>query len=176
WFSPSGTESERAEVAPDGTFVYGGAHGPDETMVVVSLSHPLWVARAPGLERHQTITLRFPPAPVRTFEVSVSGAVERENRHIGIVIGGVRVPQPALRQHQFLRGEPALLRGNGPLRFRDLAETGPIEVLLGPGAGEVPSRLGGIDLFALPDYADAPRLPLPAGAASVTFELEIRGR
>ncbi|HVS33115.1 MAG TPA: carboxypeptidase regulatory-like domain-containing protein, partial [Thermoanaerobaculia bacterium] len=47
WFSPSGTESERAEVAPDGTFVYGGAHGPDETMVVVSLSHPLWVARAP---------------------------------------------------------------------------------------------------------------------------------
>ncbi len=121
WHSPSGTERERAELSPDGTFVYGGAHGPEETMSVVSQSHPLWVFRAPALERRQTINLRFPDGPVRSFETLVTGADGRESRHVGIAIGGVAVPQPVLRQHQFLRGQSATIRGSGPLLLRYIA-------------------------------------------------------
>ncbi|HUE95764.1 MAG TPA: carboxypeptidase-like regulatory domain-containing protein, partial [Longimicrobiaceae bacterium] len=172
WFSPSGVERERGELAADGTFVYDGSRSPDETMVVVSRSHPLWVTRPPALERRETIALRFPDAaPAREFDVAVTGADPRDSRHIGIAVADVRVPQPAFRFHQTLRGLPALIRGSGPLRIRDLAETGPIEVLLGPTAGEVPGRMAGIDLFALPPFAGVPRRRLTPGATVITFEL-----
>src|SRR5688572_10853063 len=105
WYSPRGDEIERAELAADGTFVYLSPHEAGETMVVVSLSHPLWVARSQAVERHQALQLRFPDGPARTFEVSIVGADRRDNRHIGLTVGGVRVPQPPLRQHQFLRGQ-----------------------------------------------------------------------
>lgn len=169
WFSPSGAETERADLSPDGTFVYAGSHGPDETMAVVSLSHPVWTLRTPRLERRQTIEMRFPDAPVREFDVSVAGADQRDTRYIALVIGGVRLPQPALRQHQALRSLPATVRGAGPLRLRDIAETGPIDVVLGPTVDEVSSRASGMDLFALPQFADAPRRRLPPGATAIAL-------
>ena len=131
WFSPAGSETERAELAADGTFVHTNWHTPDETMAVVSASHPLWVLPAPATERRQSIGLRFPDAPSAAFEVWLTAAVPpNETRSIGILIGGVPVPQPALAQHQTLRLDPPLLRGSGPQRFRDLLATGPIDVQL----------------------------------------------
>jgi hypothetical protein len=173
WFSPSGSETERADVAADGTFIYAGSHEPTETMAVVSLSHPLWVLRSPPVARRETMTIRFPDtAPTREFDVWTTDSNPRYSRHIGLVIGGVRVPQPVLRQHLTLRRMPTTLRGGGQLHFRDILETGPIDVLLGPMTEEVSSRAGGMDLFALPQFSEVPRLRLRAGEAAVAFTVK----
>lgn len=133
WFSPAGSETERADLAPDGGFVYANRHTADETMAVVSASHPLWVLRALATGDRDAITLRFPDAPAAAFDVWLAASVpSNETHHVGIEIGGVRVPQPVLEQHQTLRRDPPLLRGAGPQHFRDLLATGPIDVLLGP--------------------------------------------
>lgn len=156
WFSAAGEETERAELGPDGAFFYANAHGPDETMAVVSKSHPLWVVRAPSAARGQTLEIPFPDAaPPRTFEVTLAAADRQSVRHIGLAVRGLRVPLGALRAHQGLRNLPYVLRGPGPLLIRDVAETGPIEVVLGPSPEEVSRRVA--DPFALPQYKDAPR-------------------
>lgn len=153
WFSPDGSEIERADVAPDGTFAYERKHVANEVMAVVSSSHPLWVARSPSMN------VQFPDAaPVRAVDVLLTGGDPRTQRHIGVVIGGIRVPQPALRQHQTQRRLPPLLRGRGPLPLRDLAETGPIDVILGPDSSEVAPRLSNMDLFAVPPFHELPRV------------------
>lgn len=172
WFSSAGTETERADLAPDGTFVYARSHEPDETMTVVSLSHPVWTLRAPRVDRRQTVEVRFPDVAVREFDVSIERADRRDMRHIVLIIGGVSVPQPALRQHQALRGLPVTVRGAGPLRLRDIAETGPIDIVLGPTVAELSSGAGAMDLLALPQFADAPRKRLPPGATAITLQLK----
>jgi hypothetical protein len=172
WFSSSGTETERADLAPDGTFVYARSHEPHETMTVVSLSHPVWTLQAPRVDRRQTVEIRFPDVAVREFDVSIEGAEGRVMRHIVLIIGGMSVPQPALLQHQALRGLPATVRGAGPLRLRDIAETGPIDLVLGPTVDEVPSRAVGMDLLTLPEFAAAPRKRLPPGATAIALQLK----
>lgn len=132
WFSPSGHETERAEVAPDGTFVYANAHTSEETLVIISLSHPLWVTRSPNLGHRQSEhpTLRFPDtAPARTFEVRLSVPGDTVTRQLSLTIGALTVPASALRAHQQLRRDQLMFRG-GPVRVRDILETGPIEVML----------------------------------------------
>ncbi len=173
WFSPTGSETERADLAADGTFVYTNWHTRDETMAVVSASHPLWVLRAPATERRQSISLRFPNAPAVAFEVWLAASVRPgETRYIGVAIGGVRVPQPVLAQHQALRRDPTMMRGAGPQPFRDLLGTGPIEVLLGPTLEEVAVRARALDFFALPQFADVPRQRLEPGTSDVVFTVK----
>jgi hypothetical protein len=60
--------------------------------------------------------------------------------------------------------------GAVPVRIRDIAETGQIEVLLGPYDQEVATRARGMDFFALPQFADVPRRALGPGAVSVVFD------
>ena len=171
WYSPTGSETERTDLAPDGTFVHGNRHTADETLAVVSASHPLWVRRSPATDGREGITLRFPDeTPAVAFDVWLGAtAPPRESRHVGVIIGGVRVPQPVLSQHQTLRRDPPLLRGSGPQSFRDLLATGPIDVLLGPADEEVATRTRTLDFFALPQFADVPRQRLQPGAADVLF-------
>lgn len=177
WFSPAGAETERAELSADGTFVYASSHTAEETMALVSASHPLWVLHAPATGRRESITLRFPSAPAVAFEVRLAASVPLgETRYIGLVIGGVRVPQPALTEHQNLRRDPTLLRGTGPLNFRELLATGAIDVLYGPVPEEVASRARAMDFFALPKFAEAPRQRLLPGASSVVFAVRPGGR
>jgi hypothetical protein len=126
WFSDRGTETERADLAPDGTFVYSNWHAPDETMAVVSLSHPLWGLHSPAVDRRESIALHFPTAPVRAFSVGVTHG----NYPVAVAIGGVRIPPPALTMHQTLRREAALVRVDKPMQIRDLLATGPIDVFL----------------------------------------------
>jgi hypothetical protein len=139
FYSASGREIERADVAADGTFIYSSSHSADETMVVVSLSHPLWIARAPNVPRFETITVRFPDAAARTFTVARRAADPRATTPLNISVGGLRVPEPLWRQHQFLRGLGSALRGPEPLRVAEIAETGPIEMFVGGNA--TPHRL-----------------------------------
>lgn len=170
WFSPTGTETERADVAPDGTFVFTNWHTPDETMAVVSASHPLWVQRMPGTARRETLTVRFPDALVVAFDVWLAASVLPDvTRYIGVEIGGVRVPQPVLAQHQTLRRDPALIRGHGAQHFRDILATGPIVVLLGPTLEEVAGPARNLDIFAFAKFASVPRERLEPGSADVVF-------
>jgi hypothetical protein len=173
WYSPTGTLTERADLAPDGSFSCANWHTPEETMAVVSASHPLWVLRAPASERRQSLSLAFPGAGTAAFDVWLaSAAPAAESRYIGIAIGGVRVPQPALAEHLTLRRLAPLLRGSGPHPIRDLLATGPIEVLRGPRVEDVDGRWRGIDLFALTQFADAPRTRLVPGTTDVVLEGE----
>lgn len=170
WFSPTGSETERADLAPDGTFVHTNWHTPDETMAVVSASHPLWVLRAPSTERRQSITLAFPSASVAAFDVWLAASVPPyETRYIGIAVGGLRIPQPALAHHQTLRRHPPLMRGAGPYPIHALLATAPIDVLLGPTTDQVAPRAQSLDLFALPQFANVPRERVAPGATDVVL-------
>ncbi|HEX2062019.1 MAG TPA: carboxypeptidase-like regulatory domain-containing protein, partial [Thermoanaerobaculia bacterium] len=164
WFSPTGSQTERVELAADGTFVYQNWHTAEETLAVVSASHPLWVMRAPESERRKSLELRFPDAPVAAFDVWLANAVRPDDeRYIGVMIGGVRIPQPVLAEHQTLRRNPPLMRGAGPQPFRDL---------LGPEKDEIEPRERHLDLFAFVRYANVPRQRVEAG--DVVFAVEER--
>lgn len=135
WFSSAGVETERADLAPDGTFHFEQTHYRDETMTVVSLSHPLWILRAPQAERAIPLQVRFPDTkPQRDAEVVIHNLPARMVTLIGVAIGGLRVPQPALVQHLALRGIAPLVRGDSPLLIPALAESGPIDILRGPSS------------------------------------------
>jgi hypothetical protein len=169
WYSAAGSETERADVDADGTFIYMNEHAPDETMAVVSRSHPLWVSHSPQVERHQAIKVRYPNAPVRNATVGLATANRRDSWYIGFVIGGVRVPPPVFAMHQAMRKEPFVARGDQQLQARDLLETGPIEVLLGPTTAEFSERGRPFDFFVLPKYANVPRERLAPDVTHVTF-------
>ncbi|HEX6083359.1 MAG TPA: carboxypeptidase-like regulatory domain-containing protein [Thermoanaerobaculia bacterium] len=170
WFSAAGTETERTDVAPDGTFVYANRHTSDETLAIVSSSHPLWVLRSPATEGRDSISIAFPNVPAVAFDVWLSASVPPTmSRYVGVIIGGIRVPHPVLAQHQNRRDLPPLLRGSGPQSFRDLLGAGPIDVLLGPTIEEVATRARSMDLFALPQFANAPRKRLEPGTSDVVF-------
>lgn len=169
WISSAGRETERADIAADGTFIFVEQHQPDETLAVVSLSHPLWVFRHRPSEPGERLQLRFPDAPARDFEVRIPSAHELEVRYIGVLVGGVILPQAALRLHQSLRNLSSTIRGTGPLPIRGIAEVGPIEVLPGPTLSEYPARIPTDPMFRLP-YATAPRVRLSPGATEVVLE------
>ncbi len=171
WFSYSGIETEHADVGPDGTFIYASTHTPDETMAVVSLSHPLWVRHSPDTRsgtRGQSFEVRFPDGAVRALEVSKGSANPHTVTFIGLVINGVIVPPSALRLHQTIRRLPATLSDLTPLPIRDLAETGPIDVILGPTVREI--AVGAVsDVMLLERFSTAPHKRLGPGAKEVEF-------
>ncbi|MBK5259322.1 MAG: hypothetical protein JJE51_06995, partial [Thermoanaerobaculia bacterium] len=159
WFSASGRQTERAELAADGVFVSTGGHGVDESMTIVSSSHPLWTTRAPQLDPRRPIDIRFPDEVlVREFEVSMKGADLRDARYFGLMVGGVRVPLPALRMHAEMRRFSPTVKGSAMTRVRDIAESGPIEIRLGPRVERV--RGFGEDPFASPPFGLAPGVRL----------------
>jgi hypothetical protein len=168
WFSASGSEIEHAEVDPDGTFAFDANHYRDETMTVVSLSHPLWIARPPSAARGRVLEIRFPDgAPERRAEVTIAGAGPRMTTPIGVAIGGLRVPQPALARHQALRELTTLVRGEGPLSIPGLAETGPIDILRGPSQFVAPQAM---EFFASRDFAPRSSQRLTAQSPDVVFK------
>jgi len=159
WFAPDGRETERTDLGADGTFFYNGWHAPEETMAVVSLSHPLWVLHSPEITRRETISIRFPNTPPpRTFDVLLATADTR-SWYIGIAIGKLRVPQPVLALHQTLRRGQTMVSVRSPVHFRDVLESGPIEVFVGPSVRELASD-------------NAPHQPLLPGATQVVFDVK----
>jgi hypothetical protein len=133
WYSPDGRETEHADLAADGTFNYDVAHYRTESLVVVSQSHPLWIIRAPIVDRRSELKLAFPDhAPVRNIRVVFGGVSPRLATFVGLTIGGVRVSAAAFSEHLALRGLPPFIVGAGPMAIPAVAETAPIDVLRGP--------------------------------------------
>lgn len=168
WFSSAGVETERADLAPDGTFHFERTHYRDETMTVVSLSHPLWILRAPPVEKATPLQVRFPDsAPQRDAEVRIDNNLPpRMVTPIGVAIGNLRVPQPALAHHLALRDSSPLLRGGGPLLIPALAETAPIDILRGPSTMPRPPQL----MDPGRNFAPVTTQRLQPGIAAVVFE------
>jgi hypothetical protein len=182
WFNSSGAEMERAELAPDGTFHFEQTHYRDETMTVVSASHPLWILRAPPVEKATPLQVRFPDAaPQRDAEVTIYNMTTRMVIPIGVAIGGFRVPQPALVQHLALRGTAPLVKAGGPLLIPGLAESGPIDILRGPpGVQRLPQQ-GGQRLPLPPqidpvlrNFAPVETQRLGPGSAAVAFDATVK--
>jgi hypothetical protein len=140
WYSPDGTETEHAAVEPDGTFVSEGTHYRNESLVLVSKSHPLWILHAPVVERRKPLQLAFPDnAPVRNITVILAGYSPRLATMVGLAVGGLRVPAAALAEHFALRDLPAFVRGAGPMLIPSIAETAPLDVLRGPSVPLFPT-------------------------------------
>jgi hypothetical protein len=170
WYSPAGRQTEQADIGPDGTFVYSGDHGPEETLTIVSASHPLWVMQSPRTSHRDTLTLPFPDAvPAASFEVMTAETDRRVSRFVTVAVGGVRVPLPLVRQHQQMRKQSWTISGGGPLKLVDILATGPIDVLLGPTTEEIGTTAATMDLFALQNLADAPKERLAPGKSAVVF-------
>ena len=169
WFSSTGVETERADLAPDGTFYFEQTHYRDETMTVVSRSHPLWILRAPPVQRATPLQVRFPDAaPQRDVEVAIENIPPRMVTVIGVAIGALRVPQPALAHHLTLRSLAPLIRGSGPSLIAALAETGPIDILRGVSSLQPPPQL--IESMVLRGFAPVGTRRLEQGSAGVVFE------
>jgi hypothetical protein len=169
WFSSAGAETERADLAPDGTFHSEQTHYRDETMTIVSLSHPLWILRAPAAERATPLQVRFPDtAPQRDAEVVINNVSARMVTPVGVAIGGLRVPQPALAQHLALRGAAPLIKGSGPLLIPALAESGPIDILRGPSSLQQPPQFTDPSRFR--PFAPVATQRLQPGSAAVAFD------
>jgi hypothetical protein len=169
WFSSAGVETERADLAPDGTFHFEQTHYRDETMTIVSLSHPLWILRAPPVERATPLQVRFPDsAPQRDAEVTIDNLPARMVTPIGVAIGGLRVPQPALTQHLALRDLAPLVKGAGPLLIPALAETAPIDILRGPSTLQRQPQF--TEPLMLRPFAPVATQRLQPGNAAVAFD------
>ncbi|MEA2161903.1 MAG: hypothetical protein QOK37_30 [Thermoanaerobaculia bacterium] len=172
WFNLSGVETERTELAPDGVFHFEKAHYRDETMTVVSASHPLWILRAPMVERATPLQVRFPDsAPQREAEVTINNMSARTVMQIGVTIGGLRVPQPALVQHLALRGTAPLVSAGVSLLVPALAESGPIDILRGTLVFQRPALV--MDIM-LRNFAPVATKRLEPGSAAVTFDATAR--
>src|SRR4051794_40130169 len=136
-------------------------------MTVVSLSHPLWILRAPPVEKATPLQVRFPDsAPQRDAEVTIASLPPRMVTLLGVAIGGLRVPQPALAHHLALRSLTPLMTGSGPVLLSALAETVPIDILRGPSV--LPRQTQLIDVTR--NFAPMATQRLQPGSAAVAFE------
>lgn len=170
WNTADGVETEHADLFPDGTFHFEQTHYREETMTVISLSHPLWILRAPPVERATPLRVQFPDsATPRDAEVYLNGASPRLMTNIGVAIAGLRVPQPALVQHLALRGIGPLANGPGPFLIPALAEAGPIDILLGPSSLARGPRV--IEMPASRVFAPIASQRLTPGSPVVAFEV-----
>lgn len=170
WYSADGIQKEVVELHPDGTFFSSGSHSSNEIMAVISESHPLWVRPSPAVDSRRGVEIAFPSMQAREIDVVIADDREDEAHHVGLVIGGVRVPIAALVQHQSVRRQRSLVRPSVPLRLTAIGESGPIDVLLGPPVNQVPSRWQGMDIFTLPRYSDAPKERVEGESSGVVFD------
>jgi hypothetical protein len=138
-------------------------------MTIVSLSHPLWILRAPAVERATPLEVRFPDAaPQRDAEVVIANVPDRMVTIIGVAIGGLRVPQPVLAQHLALRGAAPLAKGSDPLLIPAIAESGPIDILRGPSVMQ--QRQPQFIESWMRGFAPVTTQRLPPGSAAVVFD------
>lgn len=170
WYAADGRETERTVVKPDGTFRFNLRHDPGEAVVFVSANLPLFAFPQPFLGERDPLNVTMPPAPSRSFEVSIEEDRRQESAVVTIDIGGLSVPYPPFAQHLALHGSQLDLRNRGPLLVPDILQTGPISVILGPPVDQVTPAMRMIDLFRLPQFRALPRKPV-GREGSVVFAL-----
>jgi hypothetical protein len=170
WFAADGRETERTVVKPDGTFRFDNRHEPGEAAVFVSANLPLFAFPQPFLGERDPMNVTMPPAPSRTFEVSIGEDRRQEDAIVTIEIGGLVVPYPPFAQHLALHGSRLDIRNRGPLVVPDILQTGPIAVILGPPLDQVTPAMHVLDLFRLPQFRALPRKPV-GGDGNVVFAM-----
>ncbi|HYI08276.1 MAG TPA: hypothetical protein VEK57_04325 [Thermoanaerobaculia bacterium] len=155
WVDRSGRITEEVSLAQegDGGFILRQPHGRDEYLVYVSSARPLTVfsqpePAPPGAE----LVVTLPTAPVRAFTVVIPPSTG--DAFVGLWIGGRYVPLDLLVQHHDQRGSNVVPEGGKPLRFLDIAATGPIAVAYIPYL-TMPGPF--VDPFTRPEYANAER-------------------
>jgi hypothetical protein len=168
WFAADGRETERTVLKPDGTFRFNVRHEPGEAVVFVSANLPLFAFPQPFLGERDPMNVTMPPAPSRTFEVSIGEDRRQEDAIVTIEIGGLVVPYPPFAQHLALHGSRLDIRNRGPLVVPDILQTGPIAVILGPPLDQVTPAMHVVDLFRLPQFRALPRKPV-GGDGNVVF-------
>ena len=168
WYSGDGRETEKTSVKPDGTFRFNLRHEPGEAVVFVSVNLPLFAFPQPFLGERDPMNVTMPPAPSRSFAVSIGDDRRQESAVVTIDIGGLVVPYPPFAQHLAVHGSQLDLRNRGPLLVPDILQTGPISVILGPPLDQVTPAMHAIDLFRLPQFRALPRKPI-GGDGNVVF-------
>lgn len=154
--SADGVLSETARIDNDGSFPYQRKFAPGDYVVVVSASHPLFLAQ-PRIESDDSVTIIMPQGATRTFQVQLSDAAGSGT--LTLAVGGVLVPADAFAAHQLVRDRQNNLYGTSPLLVTDILETAQLTVILGPLARQ--------DLMNR--TATAVALPRMAVAPLVTF-------
>jgi hypothetical protein len=165
--APSGQVTERARVAADGSFTYRDIHRAPEHLVFVS-TLPMVVLPLPETFQPNTDIL-WPTAAVRALSVSIGPRSSQNDALIGLFVGGRYVPAEALSHHQSNRDFQTDIYDRGPLYIRDILETGPVSVVLGPSPTALPMDMPpGVDIFTLPFHLNTfPRKAADTGSAIV---------
>jgi hypothetical protein len=121
--------SETARIGTDGTFPYQRKIAPGDYVVIVSASHPLFLAQ-PRIESDESVTVTMPQGARRAFQVQLSDETGKGTITLGV--GGMLVPADAFAAHQLVRNRQNNLYGTSPLLVTDILETAPLTVILGP--------------------------------------------
>jgi hypothetical protein len=127
--STDGVLSETARIGTDGTFPYQRKIAPGDYVVIVSASHPLFLAQ-PRIESDESVTVTMPQGARRAFQVQLSDETGKGTITLGV--GGMLVPADAFAAHQLVRNRQNNLYGTSPLLVTDILETAPLTVILGP--------------------------------------------
>jgi hypothetical protein len=147
WSDSSGRIIEQAAVADDGTFSYRTHHESETTISIVSPNHPLVVQSQGDAEN---LTVRIPAGSPRAFKVLVQEPARFVRARVALHIGRHYVPANVLAHHQTVRDGDMRLDDEGAVTIRDILETAPITVTLGPSLEHERAISGGDDIFTHP--------------------------
>jgi hypothetical protein len=131
WVSPSGEETESANIKPDGSFSYSGQHAPGEPAFVVSPTAPLLSFRQPTVEGDQPLEVTY-PAPPRSFRVSLSSSAREPKGFLGMVLDGVIVPMHLLSEHLLARGARPVFLAPTTIAVPDIGVTNSVSFMFAP--------------------------------------------
>ncbi|MGK2858204.1 MAG: hypothetical protein ACSLFQ_13460, partial [Thermoanaerobaculia bacterium] len=159
WYSVDGRSLESVSVEADGAFRYKQKHAAGEVVCVVSAGAPLLVLRQPHLREDETFDIRYPSAPVRSFNVSLSGEAREQKGFVSLSIGDIVVPLNVISQHLRPRGARPMFLAPGQLEVRDIVASGPVSFIFAPMSwAETYGKEASVDYFYLPAAGALPRV------------------
>jgi hypothetical protein len=168
WFSP--TTSSIVEMIrtfkDDGSFVYKKDHVAGEIVVFSAADRPLYAFIQPQIASDAVFEITPPPAPVRSFTVTLADTSKERSASIALSIGNVVVPGPGLDWQLMSRRIQPSIRPGGSVLVPDILETGPIRVILIPAS--LAEIFRGRNLPNVPEIGSFPSQPLSPDNA-VTF-------
>jgi hypothetical protein len=167
WVTPGGTLSEMVDgIDATGHFTYKKPHAEGEMLTFTAEGHPLVAMLQPRVADGEELVIRIPPAPRRTFRVSLSEDTREEGAFIALRIGGSIVSVNALSWHLQRRGlQPSLMPGHSTT-VADILATGPIRVILVPFSMAA-RYTGRVELPLVPEIGTFPQMDLAEGEVVV---------
>jgi hypothetical protein len=154
WTTRDGRRTEHANVNKDGTFTYTTAHAPGEIVAFLSSSHPFYAFLQPLINEGQLFAFTLPPAPARTFEVSLDESASGEVAFLSLMLGDLVLPAEVLNQYGMRHGSHLSVRRGQTTFIRDILETAPLSVVSIPLSFlEMNNKLTRPDLALIPGAA-----------------------